>query len=103
MSKFITTMRTPAYVFNSATGFHQVAAWINAGTELSFNTTITEATGERRQMGVLSNGQRVYIDYLAPVLEEVEVKSARLWDWLIGLGIASAVAYMYTKRKKKKE
>jgi len=45
----------------------------------------------------------VYIDYLAPVLEEVEVKSTRLWDWLIGLGIASAVAYMYTKRKNKKE
>ena len=95
--KYITTMRTPAYVFNPATGFHQVAAWINAGTELSFTGTVTEATGERRQMGVLSNGQRVYLDYLAPVLEEVEVKSTRLWDWLIAAGIVGAVVYMGSK------
>lgn len=98
--KFITTQQTPVYRV-AANGFYQFVRSLPAATELAFASTSVDSKSNR-QVGILSNGEVMYLDALTPVLPEVEVRSTRLWGWLLALGLAGFGTYKFIKSRSKK-
>lgn len=89
--KFITTIQTPLYQVAS-NGFFTAIRSLPAGTEVTLTRTgIDDKSG--REIGYLPTGEIVYTDVLTRLLDEVETRATRLWDWLIVLGIAGFAAY----------
>jgi hypothetical protein len=100
MSKFITISQTPVYKIAPGTGFYSRARSLPVGTELSFEKTAIDPLTQR-QIGILASGEVMYLDALSPLIDEVVVKSTRLWDWLLWLALAGAAGYVGLKNYKK--
>lgn len=101
MTKFITISQTPVYALRP-NGSYTFMRSLPEGTEVKFDRVETDPLS-KRQVGIFANGERMYLDALSPLLDEVEAKSTRLWDWLIYIGIASGLGYAgyrYWKKKK---
>lgn len=96
---FLTTMQTPLYSIG-ANGFFNRVSSVPAGTELTVTKTAIDPLSER-VIGYLASGEIIYTDGLTQVLDEVEVKSTRLWGWLVGIGLAGFVGYKIYKYKTK--
>jgi len=104
---YIATATTPTYIL-STSGFYSHAGSLPTGTEI---TIASKGIDEKsnREVGYLANGKIVYLDALQPVLmlDEIEVRSTRLWGWLVGLGLAGAAigvaVYKYKQSQKKKK
>jgi len=99
MSKFITISQTPVYKV-AATGFYSFVRSLPMGTELVFTQKSVDPKSQR-EIGVLPTGEVMYLDALSPLIDEVEVKSTRLWDWLLWIAIAGGVSYVGYKGYKK--
>lgn len=96
---FLTNSQTPVYV-KAATGFFTAVRSLPAGQLVEFVRTGIDDKSER-PIGYLATGEILYTDTLTRVLDEVETKSTRLWDWLIGIGLVAAGGYAYYKYKNK--
>lgn len=98
---FITTSRTPVYKVAS-NGFFTSVRSLASGTEVNFTTMGIDDKSDR-PIGFLTTGEILYTDTLTRLLDEVTVKSTRLWGWLIALGLTAAgIGYGVYKHKKKK-
>jgi len=100
MSKYITISQTPLYKIAPGTGFYSRARSLPVGTEVSFEKTAIDPLSDR-QIGILASGEVMYLDALSPLIDEVEVKSTRLWDWLLWIALAWGVSYIGYKGYKK--
>jgi len=100
MSKFITISQTPVYKVAANTGFYSRVNSLPVGTEVSFVKTGVDPLSERA-IGYFATGEVMYLDALSPLIDEVEVKSTRLWDWLLWIAIAGGVSYIGYKGYKK--
>ena len=106
MSAYITTMATPTYVLSTDGFYKHSGTTLPSGTELTVKSKGIDNKSDR-EVGYLANGTIVYLDRLQPVtqLQEVEVRSTRLWDWLIGLSVLGGAigygVYRYKKSKRK--
>ena len=96
--KFITTMQTPLYKLAS-TGFYTFVRSLPTGSEVTVTSTDVDPKSQR-PIGILATGEIIYTDSLTRVLEEVTAQSTRLWDWLIGIGIAAGIGYAIYKHNK---
>ncbi len=93
--KYITTSQTPVYI-KDRNGFYRMTRSVPVSTEVLFvQTAMDDKSG--RTVGILSNGEVMYLDALTRILDEVEVKDTRLWDWLILMGLAAGTIYFITK------
>lgn len=103
---YITTSATPKYVMG-ADGFKSTGT-IASGTEVMLTNHGTDAKSQR-PIAQLPTGEILFTDKLTridtKVLEEVEVRSTRLWGWLALVALAGSAigygVYRYKKSKKK--
>jgi hypothetical protein len=102
---YIATATTPTYTLNIASGFYTHAGSLATGTEITLASKGVDAKSGR-EVGYLANGKIVYLDALQPVtmLDEIEVRSTRLWGWLAGLAVTGAAigygVYKYKQSQK---
>lgn len=100
MQRFITIQQTPTYRFNGST--YTPVGSLPVGTELDFVTIAKNSAG--REVGTLANGMRMFIDTLAPLLEDkVTVKASRLYLglWALAAAFVGYKGYQYYKKKNK--
>lgn len=100
MSKYITIAQTPVYKVAPGTGFYSMVNSLPVGTEVSFVKTVVDPLTERA-IGFLASGEVMYLDGLSQLIDEVEVKGTRLWDWLLWIALAGGVSYIGYKGYKK--
>jgi hypothetical protein len=99
MTSFITISQTPVYKV-AANGTYTLVRSLASGTELTFGRTGMDPLSNR-QIGYFANGEVMYLDALSPLIDEVEVQSTRLWDWLLWIALAGGVSYIGYKGYKK--
>lgn len=97
MLNHITISQTPVYALRP-NGSYTFVRSLPAGTEVKFDRVETDPLS-KRQVGIFANGERMYLDALSPLLEEVEVKSTRLWDWALYIAVAGTIGYFVYKYK----
>lgn len=104
---YITTTATPTYV-RGADGFlKHTGTTLPTGAEIMVSNQTVDANSGRT-IGQLPTGVIVFTDKLVPAtrtLQEVEVRSTRLWGWLGWVALAGSVigygVYRYKKSKRK--
>lgn len=104
---YITTSATPKYVLGTD-GFFKSTGTIASGTEVMLTNHGIDAKSQR-PIAQLPTGEILFTDKLTridtKVLEEVEVRSTRLWGWLALVALAGSAigygVYQYKKSKKK--
>lgn len=105
---YIATTASPVYVMSTDGFFKHTGRTLPTGTEITIASKGIDDKSNR-EVGYLANGTIVYLDRLQPVtqLDEVVVKSTRLWDWLIGLSLLGGAigygVYQYKKSKRKRK
>lgn len=100
MQRYITIQQTPTYRYDGRT-YTQVGS-LPVGTELDFVSVDKNSAG--REVGTLANGMRMFIDTLAPLLEDkVTVKASRLYLglWAVVAAFVGYKGYQYYKKKSK--
>jgi len=98
MNRFITIQQTPAYSLRS--GQYIQSGSFPIATEIDFVRIDKNPAG--RSVGTLADGRVMFIDTLAPLLEDkVQVKATRLYPWLLLATLAVVgIAVGYKKNKK---
>lgn len=96
--KFATQSQQPVYR-QGADGFYSMTRSLPAATVVEFTKLITDAKSNR-PVGVLPSGELMYTDAMVQILDDVEVKDSRIWDWLIVSGMAIA-GFIYVNRNRK--
>ncbi|MFO0414895.1 MAG: hypothetical protein ACK52I_22205 [Pseudomonadota bacterium] len=98
MNRFITIQQTPVYRQQGAT--YVPSGSFPIATELDFVKVQKNANG--RDVGTLADGRVMFIDTLAPLLEDkVKVKATRIYPWLL-LSALVVIALAYEGNFKSK-
>lgn len=96
--RYITIQQTPTYNYNGSV--YTPLASVPLGTEVTFARVYTDAANGR-QVGVLNDGKLMFVDSLAPLLDDVvQVTAKRMYLglWIVGGLIAAKYGYDYYKK-----
>lgn len=100
--RYISIQQTPQYSYNGSV--YTPVGSVPVGTELTFSRIYTDGANGR-QVGVLADGKLMFVDSLAPLLDDVvQVTAKRMYLglWIVGGLIAAKYGYEWYKKNYKK-